>query len=284
MSQNSKNMVKIAREFACLCQVESLVHFYSGNPSVSGSFSFCQLCRHPRCIPQNTFEYGIREAFRWQGRYIYYCPAGLTFVAACTAQKGELAAGITMGPFLMGDCLDALESITPADTSFRAIRLPDFSPAQVDALSHLLHDAICMEVIDSNIPRSFSQYPSSLRNAQDADITFKIKEFIQKNYSSHLTLDDIAGVVYLSRSYASSLFKEQTGCGIFEYLNAVRIDSACALLRDTDLSLAEIAQQCGFEDQSYFTRVFKKAMRRSPLQYRKSPTPEEKKQHSEYMP
>lgn len=135
---------------------------------------------------------------------------------------------------------------------------------------------IRMEAIDANIPRSFSQYPSSLRSAQDADITFKIEEYIGEHYDSHLTLDEIASHVYLSRSYASSLFKEQTGCGIFEYLNAVRIDRACTMLRDTGLSLAEIAQRCGFEDQSYFTRVFKKAMRLSPMQYRKNPTPEEK--------
>ena len=267
---------EIARRFSCLCQTEARTHFYSPAPSPVEPFSFCQMCRHPRCTPQNTYEYGIREAFRWQGRYIYYCPAGLTFVAACTAHQDSLAAGVTMGPLLMGDCFDALEAITPPGNSFRAIRLPDFSPEQVDALSRLLFDAIRMETIDANIPRSFSQYPSSLRSAQDADITFKIEEYIGEHYDSHLTLDEIASHVYLSRSYASSLFKEQTGCGIFEYLNAVRIDRACTMLRDTGLSLAEIAQRCGFEDQSYFPRVFKKAMRLSPMQYRKNPTPEEK--------
>lgn len=273
-----KDIAKIAQEFSCLCQVEAIPLLYTSNDLPNEIFSFCQLCRHPRCIPKNTIEYGMQEAFRWQGRYIYYCPAGLTFVAACTAQDGRLAAGITMGPFLMGDCSDALEAVTSPDISTRAMQLPDFSPSQVDALSHLLHDAIYMEVIDSNIPRSFSQYPSSLRAAQDADVTYKIKEFIEENYGSHLTLDDIAGYVYLSRSYASSLFKEQTGCGIFEYLNAVRVDRACTMLRETSLSLADISQRCGFEDQSYFTRVFKKAMRLSPMQYRRAPTPEEKKE------
>lgn len=89
---------EIAQRFSCLCQTEARTHFYSPAPSPVEPFSFCQMCRHPRCTPQNTYEYGIREAFRWQGRYIYYCPAGLTFVAACTAHQDSLAAGVTMGP------------------------------------------------------------------------------------------------------------------------------------------------------------------------------------------
>lgn len=280
MAETLRDIPEIARQFSCLCQVDSCVHSDLTDAADPRELPFCSQCRHPKCTPCNTYAYGMREAFRWQGRYVYYCPAGLVFVAACTAQEGCFAGGITMGPLLMGDCLDALETITPAHLSFQAARLPDFTSEQVDALSRLLCQSICIEDIAPD-DGALQEYPPPLRIAREADVTYKIQEYIREHYSDRLTLDDIAGHVYLSRSYASTLFKAQAGCGIFEYLNAVRVDRACAMLRDTDRSLAEVAQGCGFEDQSYFNRVFKKAMRLSPLQYRKCPIPEEKNRRPE---
>lgn len=78
----------------------------------------------------------------------------------------------------------------------------------------------------------------------------------------------MAGRVYLSPAYFSRLFKEETGESFTVYLNRVRIERSKELLLHQNLRLADIAQLVGFEDQSYFTKVFKKIVGMPPLRYR----------------
>jgi YesN/AraC family two-component response regulator len=95
-------------------------------------------------------------------------------------------------------------------------------------------------------------------------------EYVKANYNQKITLDDIARHVYLSRSYLSSIFKEETGQSLFSYINSVRVEKSKMFLLDNSVSLVDISELCGFEDQSYFTKVFKKATGVSPKKYRDS--------------
>ena len=89
------------------------------------------------------------------------------------------------------------------------------------------------------------------------------------NTISHkFTLDDVAEHVGLSRTYLSSVFKKATGVGLFEYVNRYRVEVSKMLLVDTEMNMVEVAGECGFQDQSYFTRVFKKLVGVSPKRYR----------------
>ena len=83
-------------------------------------------------------------------------------------------------------------------------------------------------------------------------------------------MDEVARHVYLSRSYLSSLFKEETGMSLFTYINRVRVEKSKLFLLDKDVALVDVASLCGFEDQSYFTKVFKKETGMSPKKYRDS--------------
>ena len=85
-----------------------------------------------------------------------------------------------------------------------------------------------------------------------------------------LSLEEIARHVYFSRSYLSSLFKNETGSSLFAYINRVRVEKSKVLLLDESISLLDVAALCGFEDQSYFTKVFKKLVGVSPKRYRSS--------------
>lgn len=267
-----------ARRFADLLDCGARAQYSDGRSGNVCNARLCGQCRHPRCIPERTCEYGLAEAFRWQGCYIYYCPAGLTFVSACSVRQGNIIGGVTLGPFLLGDSVEDDDSLSRYLTDAQLSGLPRLGTRQAEALSRILLDSIQVEIIDANVPQVYRPYPEDINTAQKSDITYKIKTYLAEHYNEKISLADIACNVYLSRTYVSTLFREETGCTIFEYLNSIRIDKACRLLRDTELTLAQVAQECGFEDQSYFTRVFKKAQRLSPMQYRKSPTPEEKAQ------
>ena len=96
-----------------------------------------------------------------------------------------------------------------------------------------------------------------------------IVEYIEKNYASRITLKDLAAHANYSRAGLDRNFKEAFGATPFEYLIGVRVRRAEQLLLETDKSVAEIAQDCGFYDSSHFTRFFRRATGRSPSAYRK---------------
>lgn len=115
---------------------------------------------------------------------------------------------------------------------------------------------------------SFVRYSFDFMPLKHSDVVYRAMEYVRGHYAEKVTLEDVARHVYLSRSYLSSLFKEETGQSLFSYLNQVRVEKSKQLLVDKRLNLAEIAARCGFEDQSYFTKVFKKITGISPKAYR----------------
>lgn len=94
-------------------------------------------------------------------------------------------------------------------------------------------------------------------------------QYIHRNYSRPLTLEDAAAHVRLTPSYFSTLFKQSCGSSFREYLNYVRIEESKHLLTNTEYPILDIAIAVGFDDQSYFTHVFKKYTGLTPKQYRR---------------
>ncbi len=92
-------------------------------------------------------------------------------------------------------------------------------------------------------------------------------KFIQFNYSHDISVDDIAKAVGVSRSHLYRVFIAAMGQSPIDYLTAYRVDEACSLLKNTDLSVAEVAASVGFLDQFYFSRVFKRVKGMPPSRY-----------------
>ncbi len=92
-------------------------------------------------------------------------------------------------------------------------------------------------------------------------------KFIQFNYSNNIGIDDIASNVGVSRSHLYRVFMHNVGQSPIDYLTNYRINEACYLLKNSNLSIAEIAVSVGFFDQFYFSRVFKKSKGVPPSKY-----------------
>lgn len=82
-------------------------------------------------------------------------------------------------------------------------------------------------------------------------------EYINENFDKDITLEDVSGHVHISPYHFSHEFKKFTGMNFIEYLTKTRIKEAKKLLLTTDLSIGEISNQVGYDDPSYFGRVFK---------------------------
>lgn len=96
-----------------------------------------------------------------------------------------------------------------------------------------------------------------------------VVNYIEHHYQERIVMEDIANSVHLSRTYLSVLFKKETGERFSDYLQRIRLENSCRLLRTTKLQINEIAERTGFFDAAHFSRVFKERYEMSPLEYRK---------------
>lgn len=87
------------------------------------------------------------------------------------------------------------------------------------------------------------------------------------HFDKDITVQDIADVVGVSRYHLSRIFKENTGITLMEYLNELRFNKAEALLKDTSMSINEVAKTIGFNNISYFNRKFKQKFGTTPSQF-----------------
>ena len=368
-------------------------HVFMDQKSENGN-PFCSACGYAKCKPENTHLYGCNEAYRWNGKYIYYCPIGLLFCASSvTDDAGKMQAGMVAGPVVMGDQKDSLAEIKDPKTLKAAQNLPVFPPQKVSALSSCLlacavlssgvsyglagsfvyeqekqlnaifsaHSEILSEqastypieyektlhrliiehdksgaqallnellgfiyfssnydletirersvelvvllsrsIIDAGADAKeiflsnsgyiheieqftsveqlnvwlsvmlhrFINYTFDFTQVKHSDVVFKAMNYIRANYAGKITLDDIAKHVFLSRSYLSTVFKDDTGMSVTDFIKYIRIEKSKLFLLDNRIKLADIAALCGFEDQSYFTKVFRSEVGISPKKYR----------------
>jgi AraC-like DNA-binding protein/ligand-binding sensor protein len=96
----------------------------------------------------------------------------------------------------------------------------------------------------------------------------KAERYIWENYTRKISLQEIAEASGLSAPYFSTIFKEEMGENLSSYLNRLRVEKAATMLAETELALSAIAAACGFEDQSWFSKIFKSFTGLSPGKYR----------------
>ena len=102
-----------------------------------------------------------------------------------------------------------------------------------------------------------------------ADVILKAKRYIRENFANpDICLMATAKAVNMSPNHFSSVFSQECGMTYIEYLTAVRIETAKKLLKNTTMRSSEIAYETGFSAPHYFSFIFKKATRLSPLEFR----------------
>ena len=355
----------------------------------------CEKHLHSGCRGRRAFMQGMREAYRWDGIYIFFCDLELALVCAFISDStGNLAGGIAAGPLCIGSMEDTLVGISGAELRktvssmscypprtiqslaeimlpvaayisgdaygkagrylFRqetflnqiyaekikthaesdyynypilqekelrlAIRLADREHAQTvlnQILAHIfvMSNSVLEEIkprvrelltvisraaldagadereIDllmrssaaqvdlflsiedlsawiSTILQRFMRASFTEEQSFHADTIRRIRQFIREHYQERITLEMLSGQVGLSRNYLCQVFKKETGESVFNYINRIRIEKSRLLLADEGLGIVEIANLCGFEDQSYFTKVFRSYVGTTPGRYR----------------
>ncbi len=129
-------------------------------------------------------------------------------------------------------------------------------------------DDLCLWLTD--VMERFIDRVFTFMGAKHANIIHRSLQYMRTHYSEKITLDQMAAMSYLSPSYFSRIFRQETGSTFSQYLSQIRIDKSRELLLHPHIRLADVALLTGFEDQSYFTKVFRKQTGVSPLKYREA--------------
>lgn len=112
-----------------------------------------------------------------------------------------------------------------------------------------------------------------LKNETEA-VPFRMLEevvhFIKSHYTQNLTVQHVADYFFLSASHFQRLFKKSTGLSFTQYLQNVRIQKCCELLKSSDIPIYQIANQVGYQDMKFFHALFRKKTGVTPRQYRQN--------------
>ncbi len=122
----------------------------------------------------------------------------------------------------------------------------------------------------SKIMVRFTDCVFNFKDIKHVDVIYKAVNYIKENYMKKITLEEVASHVYLSPSYFSKVFKDDMKCNFNTYVNQIRVERSKQLLLNENINLIDISNMVGFEDQSYFSKVFKKFVGVTPGKFRDS--------------
>lgn len=124
-------------------------------------------------------------------------------------------------------------------------------------LGIILEEQLYEEPEDASCPERFSPMK-------------KVLEYISDNYQNNITLENLSKVAGMNPRYFCRYFKSMTDRTPIDYLNYYRIECACEMLSTKNITLKEAAISCGFNDESYFIRTFRKYKGITPKQFMKA--------------
>lgn len=195
------------------------------------------------------YSYKSSETEPWEIMWVH-------FNGCTTKQYHDLYSvnsGMVFRPFCFDKAVTAISEI---------ITLCSSSPIEADIMcSKHLMDILTLALTSND---NANQYDSGLRRK-----LAMVNSYIDDHFAEDLTLERLSSEFYISKYYLTREYKKIYGRTIFQHIINVRINQGKKLLRFTDRSIEEIAHMCGFNDQSYFARQFKKAEGLTCFSYRK---------------
>lgn len=227
---------------------------------IKGNKGACEACHRSDRI---AFE-RVRET---REVYLYQCSFGLYDAVAPLYSLGQLS-----GYLMMGQTLDntpngreyAYRSAAPYFSEQNKVQVSKavsqiYIRAKENILSCISIMGICAEYITL----------TNRLNSTGRDLAHETRRYIRASFAEKLSIDELCSRFFCSRATLMNTFKRKYKQSINEYITQVRIEQARELLDKTDLSVSRIAEQCGFSDQNYFSKVFAKLQGKSPTVYRK---------------
>lgn len=217
------------------------------------------------CEASDDIHY--EEAKEKRDTVTYTCPFGIFEAITPIMEKDDVVAFLFLGMAIEDDErhesyayekaleVTAKNDVENLDKVFREI--PRYPRKRLEAFASLL--PVLAEYIENN----------NLVSDTKETLGMMIKRYIKNNLTEKITLSDIAWHLHCSTVTLTEHFKREFGMTIMEYVTQKRMQMAVRLLENSDTSIREIAEACGFSDIEYFSKSFKKHHGVSPSEWRK---------------
>ncbi|AXG72911.1 AraC family transcriptional regulator [Flavobacterium arcticum] len=151
-----------------------------------------------------------------------------------------------------------------AELADRLVRI-----SKLDGMDYFLEIiSILHDMANSRNQQLLSTYTVDYDTFEDDDKMKLVYEYIQKNFSEKITLDEVSDVASMSPVSFNRFIKKRTSKTFVNYLNDIRVGYAARWLVEKDLSISEIAFKSGFNNIANFNRIFKSVKNTTPSQYR----------------
>lgn len=216
--------------------------FCNGNSLHSGHMHKGQDCTYLSITFHPRFLYGYENSIL-NTKYVNYITsnelwASLVLVSTVDWQKEVL------------DCMKRIYDMSldePKDFELQTHML-------LLNIWHRLYQHFCTQ------PNEFAKPKQHLQRLRD------ILSFIEKHYNEDITLEDVAKTANICKSECCRFFKKHMGLTIFDYILYIRIQNSLPLLKKSD-SITEVAAMVGFSSPSYYSQIFKRYMKCTPMEY-----------------
>jgi AraC family transcriptional regulator len=174
--------------------------------------------------------------------------------------------------FVDADKIEIVPQLQLRDPLIQHMGLALMAELQAGKADSKLYAESMATALSAHLLRRYASHPQQIPECNGGLPKYKLKDaiaYIHEHLDQNLTLDKIATSVHMSSHYFASLFKQSTGFTPYQYVTKCRIEKAKELLRRHELTLVEICQRVGFQNQSHFTRVFRQHTSTTPNAYRK---------------
>ncbi len=198
-------------------------------------------------------------------------------ISEATYQQ-NLFMGFTLDRRVADPLQDGKYMVIAVNTVFRkAIEQAAIHPLYLDAISGQfvaeIDNAESLDELNALLPKMIRHYCLLVQRHSLERYSAPVRSclnYIDFHYMEPLSLESLADRFTINKNYLSSRFHREVGMTVTDYINQTRVRRSVKLLEKSDLSMQAVAEQCGFTDANYFTRVFKKINGVSPNEYRRS--------------
>ena len=218
------------------------------NSAKEKDFAACFRCR-------NTV---LKMLIRHKRSFAGYCTKGVYEYCRPVVRKDTVIAVIFIGNILTDSPEQKKRLYTHVQASMLQTMESNFTQDDCHRIADLL---------ESYIQYLLDRYGETTQDSSNVLIQ-NIKNYIDENLLHDFSMEDLASIFNYNEKYLGRMFKHKTGITIKEYCNVAKVEKAKDLLTSTSMNIANIAAYVGYNNVTYFNRVFKKATGQSPLEYR----------------
>lgn len=216
----------------------------------------------------------IEQRYEWEEQMLEAVARGDEIQAIEQMKQG---ARFTMMDRFGGTLYREKTKLIILNTSFRkAIARSNVHPYYIDQISAVyarrieeLSDVTGDEALVTEMIRDYCAYVRRYSLKGYSPAVQKVINHINLNVAEAHTLKSLSALCHISPTYLSTLFKQETGSTLIDYINTQRVRRASHLLETTDRTVASIAEEMGILDVNYFARIFKRTFGVTPTRYRR---------------